>query len=116
MRFWVSVSRPIEAIARSITPRTRALVVINPNNPTGAVYSRPTLEAIAELDRALEAAREANQGVLDVFTLGQRLLRPTELQSVLDADVIWKEFLQDRCFTGKLYTWRQYVRTNGLLT
>ena len=36
----------IEAL---ITPRTRAIVVINPNNPTGAVYPRAVLERIAAL-------------------------------------------------------------------
>lgn len=38
-------------IAALITPRTRALVIINPNNPTGAVYPRPLLEALVELAR-----------------------------------------------------------------
>jgi len=32
-----------------VTPRTRALVLINPNNPTGAVYDRELLEAIARI-------------------------------------------------------------------
>src|SRR5690348_4034230 len=36
-----------EELARLATPRTRALVVINPNNPTGAVYPRAVLERIA---------------------------------------------------------------------
>lgn len=36
-------------VAALITRRTRALVVINPNNPTGAVWPRKTLEALARL-------------------------------------------------------------------
>jgi alanine-synthesizing transaminase len=36
-------------LEKLITSRTRAVVVINPNNPTGAVYSRAALEAIAKL-------------------------------------------------------------------
>jgi alanine-synthesizing transaminase len=32
-----------------VTPRTRALVIINPNNPTGAVYPREVLERLARI-------------------------------------------------------------------
>jgi alanine-synthesizing transaminase len=34
-----------------ITPRTRGMVIINPNNPTGAVYERSTLLAMLEIAR-----------------------------------------------------------------
>ena len=56
----------IEAL---ITKRTRAIVVINPNNPTGAVYPRAVLEAIARI-----AEKHHLRGA------GRRDLRPDDLR------------------------------------
>ncbi|BAZ43101.1 aspartate aminotransferase [Chondrocystis sp. NIES-4102] len=41
----------LAAIALSITPKTKAIVTISPNNPTGAVYPQTTLKAINDLCR-----------------------------------------------------------------
>ena len=41
----------IEDIRRRITPRTKGIVVINPNNPTGALYSDSLLQSIVNLAR-----------------------------------------------------------------
>ncbi|MFL6053998.1 MAG: pyridoxal phosphate-dependent aminotransferase [Actinoallomurus sp.] len=45
---WMPDLADIEA---KITPATKAIVIINPNNPTGAVYSRELLQGVAELAR-----------------------------------------------------------------
>ena len=41
----------LEDIRRKITPRTKGIVVINPNNPTGALYSDELLKGIVEIAR-----------------------------------------------------------------
>jgi len=41
----------LDDIRAKITPKTKAIVVINPNNPTGAVYDRSILEGIAQIAR-----------------------------------------------------------------
>lgn len=41
----------IEDIRAKVTEKTKAIVVINPNNPTGAVYSREVLQRIVDVAR-----------------------------------------------------------------
>lgn len=45
---WQPDARELES---KVTPRTRALVVCNPNNPTGALYSAETLAALLDVAR-----------------------------------------------------------------
>lgn len=47
-----------EAVAAAITPRTAAVIIDSPNNPTGAVYTRETLEALACVLRAANEGRK----------------------------------------------------------
>ena len=56
-----------DEIAALVTPRTRAIVLINPNNPTGASYPRALLErivAVAAEHRLLLMADEIYDGIL----------------------------------------------------
>ena len=60
----------LDAIERAITPRTRAIVTISPNNPTGAVYPEADLRAV----NALCAARglwHVHDEVYEYFTYGK---------------------------------------------
>lgn len=44
----------LEDMRSKITPQTRGIVLINPNNPTGAVYSQALLQQVVELAREHE--------------------------------------------------------------
>ena len=59
-----------EAIAGRITPRTRAVVTVSPNNPTGAVYPRAALRAVNELC-ARHGIYHISDEVYEYFTYGE---------------------------------------------
>ena len=60
---------------RKITPKTRAIVVINPNNPTGALYGRDVLVKIIELARRHNLVIFADE-IYDKLLMGDNPLIP----------------------------------------
>lgn len=58
----------LEDMRAKITGRTKAILVINPNNPTGAIYSKETLLAIAQLARENQLLLLADE-IYDRLTL-----------------------------------------------
>ena len=68
----------LDSLRRAVTPRTRAVVVVSPNNPTGQYLTQPELEALAELGLPIICDR-----VFAEFTLVERqrpaLRAPEEL-------------------------------------
>ena len=48
----------IDGIRQAITPKTRAIIVNSPNNPTGCIYSEADVKALAALVDEVNATRE----------------------------------------------------------
>jgi alanine-synthesizing transaminase len=78
-----------------IDARTRAIVVINPNNPTGAVWGRDTLERVLDLARRHHLVVLADE-VYHAFTYGPRPPRLAALAGdvpVIGLDSLSKAYL-----------------------
>ena len=89
-----------EAAARLITPRTRAIVLVSPNNPGGAEYPAETLAAFCDLARAHDLALIVDETYRD---FDSRSGRPHDLF----ADPDWSDtFIQ-------LYSFSKAYRLTG---
>ncbi len=78
----------LEDIRAKITPRTRGIVVINPNNPTGALYSDELLRGLVQIAREHELVLFADEVYDKVLYDG---VRHTPLAS-LSTDVLTLTF------------------------
>jgi aspartate/methionine/tyrosine aminotransferase len=55
-----------EAIAQAITPKTRAVVTISPNNPTGVVYPETALRAVNQICGDHRRCAEGTRGIYHI--------------------------------------------------
>jgi aspartate/methionine/tyrosine aminotransferase len=78
------VPDPVDA-ERLIGPRTRAIVLVTPNNPTGAIYPPATIHAFAKLCASRSIALVVDETYRDFIGVGQP--RPHDLL----ADPSWHE-------------------------
>ena len=80
-----------EAAARLITDRTRAIVLVSPNNPTGAEYPAETLRAFFDLARARGIALIVDETYRD-FRANQPELRARKLEQAEAYDAALRGF------------------------
>jgi aspartate aminotransferase len=73
-----------DRLRRAVTPRSRMLILNTPSNPAGVVYSRPELQAIAEvvIERGLvvisdEVYAAFTPGFMSIASLDEEMLRRT---------------------------------------
>jgi len=95
-----------EDAARLIGPRTRAVVLISPNNPTGAVYPRATIHAFFELAKKHKIALLLDETYKDFLGPGAR---PHELFS----DPSWRSTLVHLYSFSKVFALTGY-RVGGV--
>ena len=93
-----------ERIAGALEPDTRAILLNTPNNPTGAVYERGRLEAVAELavERGLWLISDE---VYDTQLHDAVHLGPRELPGIADRTLVVNSLSKSHAMTGSRLGW-----------
>lgn len=109
---------PIHEIEKVITPRTKGIVIVNPNNPTGYLYSQEELEQLATIVKkhdlylyADEVYREFCYDGLKHFSTMQ--LKGIE-QNVILFDSVSKRYSECGLRVGAIVTHNKEVMTAAL--
>lgn len=90
----------LEDVAAAITPRTRAILVNSPSNPTGAVYPRDLLHGIAELALRHDVLLVSDE-TYGALTYGDvRSVSPASFPGLRDRTVSIYSFSKEYAMTG----------------
>jgi len=88
-----------KAFARSITKRTRAVLLTNPNNPTGTILSEQDVRALAEviIDRKLMLILDEAYHFL---SYGSAVFSPLQIPELRDRTILCRSFSKEFAMTG----------------
>ena len=89
----------IEELKAAITPRTKAIIINTPNNPTGACMSRASMEALAEVVRSRDLIVIADD-VYGAFSFAEPFTPITTIEGMKDRTITISSFSKDYCMTG----------------
>jgi aspartate aminotransferase len=91
---------PAERIAAAITPSTKLLIINSPCNPTGAVWSKPELEAIADVVRANPRMLVLADEIYEYILFDGKLTSFGTLPDMLERTITLNGFSKGFAMTG----------------
>jgi arginine:pyruvate transaminase len=94
----------LDRLASSVTPAVRAILVNSPNNPTGAVMTRPELEAVAELCRRRDLWLISDEVYASLLYEGEHV-PPAALPGMAERTVTVSSLSKSHAMTGWRVGW-----------
>ena len=105
---------PVEEFERKITPRTRAILICNPNNPTGYLYSREEMEQIRDIVRRNNLFLISDEVYREFIYSGDPYVSAMTLEGIEDnvilVDSVSKRYSECGIRIGALVTRNKAVR------
>lgn len=104
----------LDDIRSKITDRTRALLVVSPNNPTGAVYSRKDIEGICDIagEHGLPVISDE---IYDMLTYGKEHVSPTSVSKDVPV-IVFNGFSKSYLVTGWRVGYTMFRDSGGFLS
>jgi aspartate aminotransferase len=108
----------ISEFEKLITPKTKAIIICNPNNPTGYLYSRQELEALRDLCLKYNLFLFSDEAYREFCYDGKEFISPMHLegldQHVIVMDTVSKRYSACGARLGCLITKNKEVIAAGL--
>lgn len=109
---------PIAEFEKLITPRTKAIMICNPNNPTGYLYSRAELEELKKLVIKYDLFLFSDEAYREFCYDGKEFVSPMHLggleENVIVLDTVSKRYSACGARLGALVTKNKEVLSSAL--